>query len=103
MRRGGADFTQTMRDHYQTLRRREHERLADRVLRTVGVRQHGGGRVVFVADATRHERALVALAGWVKAWYTSEERHQLYHNNARLGGGNGGKLARAGDDDERDG
>jgi hypothetical protein len=85
MRHGGAEFTQTMREQYDTLRRRQHARLAERVIRTVGGREYKGTKYLFLGDISRHEGMLLKMAGELKAWYTGEERHEVYRSTARLG------------------
>ena len=85
MPRGGAEFTQMMRDQYDTLRRRQHARLADRVIRIVGEREYGGTKYLFLGDISRRERMLLKMAGELKAWYTGEERREVYRSTTRLG------------------
>ena len=85
MRHGGAQFTSTMNAQYDTLRHLKHRELAAEVLAIVGRRRHNGKSFVAVADIEAHEADLVLLAGQLKAWYTAQERHQLYKNNVRLG------------------
>jgi hypothetical protein len=82
---GGIAFTEVMREQFEALRRKHHARLADRVLKTVGVRECGGHRVLLVADVERREAALLRLAGEVYAWYTGEERQLLYRRSVVAG------------------
>lgn len=84
MQRGGIVFTQTMREEYELLRRRELRRLAGKVLRTVGVRQLDGRKVLLCSDVARHERSIVNMGGPLRAFTTGEERHAVYQANTRL-------------------
>jgi hypothetical protein len=85
MRRGGAEFTQMMREQYDTLRQRQHGRLAERVIRTVGKREYNGTRYLFLGDISRRECMLLKMAGELKAWWTGEERREVYRSTPRLG------------------
>lgn len=85
MRKGAMELTVTMRKEYEARRRREHQRVADHVLRTVGVRQHAGKRVLYVDDIVAREKALLSVFDDIRAWYTSEERATLFQNNVPLG------------------
>lgn len=84
MQRGGIVFTQTMREEYEQLQRRELRRLADKVLQTVGVRQIDGHKVLLSSDIARHERMVTNMGGPLRAWTTGEERHAVYQAHTRL-------------------
>lgn len=84
-RNAGAALTKAMRDQFETLRRREHVLLADKVLGLVGTRRVSGHRVVTTADMRAKEPELLELLGEVRAWYTAAERQRLYKNNQDLG------------------
>ena len=85
-RSAGAALTRTMRDQFESLRRRKHVILADKVLGIVGTRRVKGHRVVTTADMRAKEQELLVLLGEVRAWYTAvEQRQRLYKNNQNLG------------------
>ena len=85
MRKGGPEFTKLMNLQYEELRLQRQRELADNILELVRVHRVNGRNYVAVADLESHEPELVQLAGHLKAWFTSTERHALYANNARLG------------------
>lgn len=85
MRKRGPEFTKLMNLQYEELRRQHHSELAADILDVVGVHQVNGRPYVVVADLEAHEPELMQLAGRLKAWFTSTERHALYGSNVRLG------------------
>jgi hypothetical protein len=84
MRKDATKLTAAMRQEFEARRRREHQRVADRVLRIVGVKRHAGKRALFVDDITARDKALRAVLDDLKAWYTSSQRSSLFKNNKPL-------------------
>jgi hypothetical protein len=84
MRKDATALTAAMRQQYETRRRHEQQRLAQQLLRTVGIRRSGGRRYLLLSDMQTKERALRSTFADLVAWYTSAERALLFQNNAPL-------------------
>jgi hypothetical protein len=84
MRKDATSLTAAMRQQYETRRRHEHQRLAEQVLRTMGVQRRGGRRYLLLHDMHTKEKALCSTFADLVAWYTSAERALLCQNNSPL-------------------
>eukprot|EP00037_Helgoeca_nana_P024199 m.256382 g.256382 ORF g.256382 m.256382 type:complete len:130 (+) comp26570_c0_seq15:5030-5419(+) len=84
MRKDATALTAAMRQQYETRRRHEQQRLAQQILRMVGIRRSSGRRFLLLSDMQTKEKTLCSTFADLVAWYTSAERALLFQNNTPL-------------------